>query len=76
MSGTIFSGTCSARMIQSSPAKESALSASATSPISTKDRKKLFFRRSASRRPNWTEKNALLPMHSPRRIEVRKVISV
>ena len=32
-------------------------------------------RPSASRRPNRMENNAPLPMHSPSRMEVRKVIS-
>ena len=76
MSGATVSGACNTLTIQSSPTNTSAFITSAMTPISRKDRNKLFFSRSISRFPNCMAKNALLPIHNPNRIEVRNTISV
>ena len=49
-------------------------SATVTAAIRTKEDTRLSRRPSPSRRPKCIENSAPLPMHSPSRMEVRKVI--
>ena len=56
--------------------KTAPFSASASVPISTKEVYTLTRRPGPSCAPNLLENTAPLPMHSPSRMEVRKVISV
>lgn len=69
-------GTFKKAMIQSTPAKAARHSAAASAAISTKAAQMPSSRAAWSRWPNRMENTAPLPMHSPSRIEVKKVIRV
>ena len=62
-------------MIQSQAAKTAMLSTTVTTPSSAKEASTPSFKPRSSFWPNRMEKTVPLPMASPSRIEVRKVIS-
>ena len=69
-------GTCKRAMMPSSARKTTILSATLTRAIKPKESTMLRRSSASCRRPQQMEKRTPLPMQSPRRIEVRKVMSV
>ena len=74
--GMIFSGTRSTHRMPPSPRYTRTFSASAMPAMSTKDWNTLCRMRASSPLPYCMETAAPLPMHSPSRMEVRKVMRV
>ena len=74
ISPRISRGTCKNAMMPSMPANASRFNAAVNTKIRAKEAHIPSFRRSSSRWPKRMENTAPLPMQSPSKMEVRKVI--